>query len=81
MSGDRFYPFGGIDFVHGRCAMAPEDAPLHPFKHMHVHQCMEKERRCVYCGIALHPYPCNGCGEFLTTELMHAEQWRCEDCE
>ena len=45
-----------------------------------THECMEAERRCVWCAVALDPYPCNGCGQFLAVEKMHAEEWRCDNC-
>ena len=51
------------------------------------HECMENERRCVYCGVHLWPYPCHGCGHFLTAKRMHdaatgeAPSFRCEGCE
>lgn len=54
----------------------------HPEREMH--ECMATEMRCVYCGVRLAPYPCNGCGRFLTAKQMHdaaaGESWRCEAC-
>jgi DNA-directed RNA polymerase subunit RPC12/RpoP len=50
-----------------------------------THECLPTEMRCAYCGHRLDPYPCNGCGKFLTAKQMHAgangEAWRCEECE
>jgi len=49
-----------------------------------THECLADEMRCAYCGIRLAPYPCNGCGKFLTAKQMHeaadGEAWRCEEC-
>lgn len=50
------------------------------------HECLPTEMRCAYCGQRLAPYPCNGCGKFLTAKQMHAasadgENWRCEACD
>ena len=50
-----------------------------------THECMPDEMRCVYCGERLAPYPCNGCGKFLTAKRMHEAGstdgvWRCEEC-
>jgi DNA-directed RNA polymerase subunit RPC12/RpoP len=49
------------------------------------HECLRTEMRCAYCGERLAPYPCNGCGRFLTAGQMHAasadgESWRCDRC-
>lgn len=51
-----------------------------------THECLEAEMRCSYCGVRLAPYPCNGCGRFLTAKQMHTAEttdgiWRCEDCQ
>ena len=49
-----------------------------------THECMAGEMRCAYCGTRLAPYPCHGCGRFLTAKQMHeaaqGEPWRCEEC-
>ena len=48
------------------------------------HECLATEMRCAYCGERLAPYPCNGCGKFLTAKRMHDAAtdgvWRCEEC-
>lgn len=48
------------------------------------HECLENEMRCAYCGERLDPYPCRGCGKFLTAKRMHQAAndgiWRCEEC-
>ena len=54
------------------CSSHPEDGH---------HECLEREMRCAYCGRRIDPYPCNGCGEFLTAKRMHENQVRCERCE
>jgi len=59
--------------VTAPCRMAPDDTEG-------THECLAEEMRCAYCGCRLNPYPCNGCGKFLTAERMHEEIWRCEDC-
>ena len=50
-----------------------------------AHECLEGEMRCAYCGVRLAPYPCHGCGKFLTAKQMHdagqGEPWRCEECQ
>jgi DNA-directed RNA polymerase subunit RPC12/RpoP len=57
--------------------------PFHPG--CAEHECLASEMRCAYCGVRLAPYPCNGCGKFLTAKRMHAasngENWRCEECQ
>jgi hypothetical protein len=45
------------------------------------HECMRTEMRCAYCGVRLDPYPCNGCGKFLTASEMSADSMRCKECE
>lgn len=49
-----------------------------------THECLADEMRCAYCGVRLAPYPCHGCGKFLTAKHMHeaaeGESWRCEEC-
>jgi hypothetical protein len=49
-----------------------------------THECLAVEMCCAYCGVRLAPYPCHGCGKFLTAKQMHdagqGENWRCEDC-
>jgi DNA-directed RNA polymerase subunit RPC12/RpoP len=49
-----------------------------------THECLEAEMKCAYCGERLMPYPCHGCGKFLTAKQMHeagqGESWRCEEC-
>jgi DNA-directed RNA polymerase subunit RPC12/RpoP len=50
-----------------------------------THECLASEMRCAYCGDRIAPYPCHGCGKFLTAKQMHAaevdgEPWRCEEC-
>lgn len=58
-----------------RCTAHPEGG---------THESLTAEMRCAYCGVRLAPYPCNGCGKFLTAKQMHdaanGENWRCEDC-
>lgn len=45
------------------------------------HECLEKEMRCAYCGERIEPYPCNGCGRFLTVKQMHdIDPARCDKC-
>lgn len=57
------------------CASHPEHG---------THECLATEMRCAYCGVRLAPYPCNGCGKFLTAKQMNdganGESWRCEEC-
>lgn len=45
---------------------------------------MRLEMRCVYCGVRLDPWPCNGCGKFLTAlemsgECLSSEGTRCDE--
>lgn len=59
------------------CPSHPEDGERH--------ECMETEMRCAYCGVRLDPYPCNGCGKFLTAREMSgaslsSEGTRCDEC-
>lgn len=59
------------------CPSHPEDGERH--------ECMKTEMRCAYCGERLDPYPCHGCGKFLTAEEMSGESLccdgtRCDDC-
>jgi hypothetical protein len=60
------------------CPHAPDDTDGH-------HECMEGERRCVWCGYAIEAYPCHGCGKFLTAAEMHSADrdyiHRCRDCK
>jgi hypothetical protein len=44
------------------------------------HECMKGERRCVYCGLTLATYQCNGCGRFLSAARMHDDEFRCKEC-
>jgi hypothetical protein len=46
------------------------------------HECLPKEMRCAYCGKRIDPYPCHGCGKFMTAESMHDDDntHRCEEC-
>lgn len=44
------------------------------------HECLRDEMRCAYCGHRIHPYPCNGCGRFMTALEMHENESRCDDC-
>lgn len=44
------------------------------------HECMVKERRCVYCGVTLQPVPCHGCGRFLSCQEMIDNESRCRGC-
>ena len=67
-----------IEFVHkvtDWCGSHPDGGS---------HECLASEMRCAYCGVRLAPYPCNGCGKFLTAKHMHeaaeGESWRCEEC-
>lgn len=46
-----------------------------------THECLAAEMRCAYCGERIDPYPCNGCGKFLTAARMHEDIARCEECE
>jgi hypothetical protein len=60
--------------VFNRCPVHPEDD---------CHECMAGEMKCVYCGVRLHPYPCKGCGRFLTAREMHTnlgDSNRCNRC-
>jgi DNA-directed RNA polymerase subunit RPC12/RpoP len=59
------------------------DCPSHP--ECGPHECLRDEMRCAYCGERIDPYPCHGCGRFLTAAQMHAvdaenENPRCESC-
>jgi hypothetical protein len=66
-----------IAHVTDKCPSAPDD------NYTDHHQCMKGERRCVYCAVPLHPYPCHGCNKFMTAQEMHEECGntnRCEDC-
>ncbi len=54
------------------CPSHPEDG---------THECLPKEMRCAYCGERIDPYPCNGCGKFITAAQMHQDIARCEECE
>ena len=65
--------------VGDECKSAPEGME-HPFLGHLTHQCMPDALRCVYCDEPLAPYNCNGCGKFIGTEKMNAEEWRCDDC-
>jgi hypothetical protein len=61
-----------------------DECPMHP-EDGERHECMRKEMRCTYCGVRLDPYPCNGCGKFLTAEEMSgeglcADGTRCDGC-
>lgn len=51
----------------------------HPSETGQPHESMETERRCVYCGLSLKPYGCNGCGRFLSASEM-SEGYRCKAC-
>jgi hypothetical protein len=53
------------------CPSHPEDG---------AHECMPHELRCPYCGGALDPVGCNGCGRFLSTADLHEGETRCEAC-
>lgn len=59
---------------------------MHPIDGLgETHESLAAEMRCAYCGVRLAPYPCNGCGRFLTAKQMHEAAttdgiWRCEDC-
>lgn len=61
-----------------------DPCPSHPTP-TETHECLATEMRCTYCGYRLAPYPCNGCGKFLTAAQMNAaangENWRCEECQ
>lgn len=65
--------------LHAKCASHP-NAPGRPNTSEAQHECLRDEMRCAYCGIRLHPYPCNGCGRFLTAREMHENESRCDDC-
>lgn len=49
-----------------------------------LHECMASEMKCAYCSVRLDPYPCNGCGKFMTAAEMHDTSetgiWRCGEC-
>ncbi len=53
------------------CPSHPEDG---------AHECLSEEMRCAYCGARIDPYPCHGCGQFLTAAQMHEGATRCETC-
>lgn len=55
-----------------------ELCPAHP-DGLH-HECMEAERRCVYCGALLRVKPCNGCGRFLSNKELRENASRCDRC-
>lgn len=55
--------------------------PSHPDDGEH-HECMKTEMRCAYCGARIDPYPCHGCGRFMTAAEMSYDDGvhRCGDC-
>ena len=60
-----------------RCSMHPEDGE---------HECLPSEMTCAYCAVRLAPYPCHGCGKFMTAKEMHGaasgeRSHRCTECE
>jgi hypothetical protein len=51
-----------------------------------THECRKSEMKCAYCARRLAPYPCHGCGKFMTAAEMHGaaigdRSNRCEECE
>lgn len=62
-----------IAHLYRHCDASPDEM-------QQTHECVSGERRCAYCGVALHPYPCNGCGQFLTAREMHENGSRCDEC-
>jgi DNA-directed RNA polymerase subunit RPC12/RpoP len=65
------------------CPSHPDqDKPLEKVSWNTHHECLEKEMRCAYCGKRIDPYPCHGCGKFMTAESMHEDDGthRCEEC-
>ncbi len=60
--------------MSAHCQSHPEDG---------THECLRTEMRCAYCGTRLDPYPCHGCGKFLTAEEMsiYGGGVRCRECE
>jgi DNA-directed RNA polymerase subunit RPC12/RpoP len=58
------------------------NCPSHPsaLSRSSSHECLRDEMRCAYCGHRIHPYPCNGCGKFLTAREMHENESRCDEC-
>jgi hypothetical protein len=68
-----------------RPAIAKVTKQCHSHPEGGTHECMPAEMRCSYCGVRLAPYPCHGCGKFMTaTEMHNAEAeggpWRCGEC-
>lgn len=65
-------------------SLVTQSCPSHPHD-VGTHECLAGEMRCAYCGVRLAPYPCNGCGRFLTANQMHEAEhggtWRCEECD
>ena len=62
------------------------NCPSYPGYKEEPHECCRAEMICAYCSVRLDPYPCHGCGRFLTSEQMHAasvhgDNWRCEECQ
>jgi DNA-directed RNA polymerase subunit RPC12/RpoP len=66
------YGFGPTQTILDECSAHPNEE---------THECMAAEYKCVYCGAALKPYNCNGCGEFLSPAQMHDGEVRCRKCE
>ena len=58
--------------VWARCSSHPDD--------MGTHEYMANELRCVYCGAALPPVQCNGCGRFMSCEEIESNESRCGEC-
>jgi hypothetical protein len=51
-----------------------------------THECLPSEMKCAYCARRLAPYPCHGCGKFMTAKEMFGARSgdrsnRCEECE
>lgn len=61
-----------------------DECPSHP-EDGEPHECLTAEMRCAYCGKRIDPYPCHGCGKFLSAREMSGDGLcvdgtRCDDC-
>ncbi len=69
--------------VHDSCASSPEEvyAPAgYGSPRLPRHSCAHDRLECVYCGVALRPEQCNGCGRFLSARELADLETRCEEC-
>jgi hypothetical protein len=58
-----------------------DECPSHPEGDEH-HECLKTEARCAYCGKRIDPYPCHGCGRFMSAREMSFDdgRHRCDEC-